>query len=267
MENLNNPAGRLLVLLRAGRDKKKHNLPAVDVWSDLLNVPVDDKTRLLREIGRVFQIPALIRSRIEQIPTVDPIVYLKWLPKLEQAFIVSTLAGPWRGCIDYVDDVAIYGIEVCDELLSRHSREKTLPRDQLDNLLRDTESLVHEVADCSIDEDLRQYILKHLEIVDRAIRDYILHGAQPLQEAVEAAVGSLVLNQETYKRTSETEVGGKFWKVMGRALMLVGITAATIQIGKDVVKLLPEPDAEVEATSPNSAEVIDAEFSPKETSK
>ncbi len=157
------------------------------VWSELLLVPPDNRSALLFCLAEVLTLPAEIRKRVESDSSIGHEVYLKWLPSVEAALSILHLDQQWAQCIDKFDASVIYGIEVVDELLSRTQAEQTLDTDQLKQIHDEVSSLLKEVyAAADLDPAIRNFIIHHLEAVERAILNYRLRGAAPLRREVEA---------------------------------------------------------------------------------
>lgn len=240
MGKLNNPAERLLRLLKAAKKKPRNNKIG-NTWMELLEVPDNDRSLLLRRLGQVFELPATIKAQIELLEDIDHSTYLKWSPAVEKAFSVMNLDASVDNFTNCYDNMALYGLEVCSEILSRLRPEEVLDEDQLKKLHEDIQGLMEEVLESDIDENLKRYMFEHLQTVALAIQEYRIRGSRPLQKAVEATLGSLAMNPEMYEKTSKTKEGGKFLKIMARVPVLLKLADRFTQIAERVIKLLPGP--------------------------
>lgn len=253
MADYDDPAQRLLALLQEAR-KFDDNPSAYEAWCRLFRIRPDDEAGFYHHLGRVYALPLLIRKKIEHIRDIRSEAYLYWIPMLSEALRGCRLEGNWNDFLKRISDAVLAGLEICSDTLRRNCPERTLSNDQLEVLLRDVRGLVDEVVASDIAETLKQYMLKHLDMVERAIQDHRLHGTEPLENAVAAVVGSVFLREGIQQEIANTDVGNRFWTLMGRVLMIVGITAGTAQITRDVLNLLPgeEEAAEVEPQGANS---------------
>src|ERR1039457_3859042 len=112
MTKLNNPAARLYALLQTakqGGDKYRQK-PSTESWSMLLNAPADNQALMLKRLGGVMELPAVIKGRIENLADADHSLYMRWLPKVEEAFRANHLAGGFHTFIDKIDDATLLGI-------------------------------------------------------------------------------------------------------------------------------------------------------------
>lgn len=124
MESLNNPASRLLSIIKDGQ-QKSNTIISIDIWSEILSVPKENRALLLRRIGYVMALPLQIREKIYNIDNIDPKTYLKWLPRVENSFNMLNFQVPWKTFINNFDGTVMYGMEVCADLLSRRNPDKT----------------------------------------------------------------------------------------------------------------------------------------------
>lgn len=238
MDAMNNPAGRLLAIINAGKSKPKKTR-AADIWAELLDVPSNDKTLLLERVGGVLSLPSKIRTQITQIEDVNEDVYLKWLPTVERSFSSLNFDAPWQQFITVIDEAAIYGMEVCSERLSTMSPEKAIDMNSMDALKSQIDELLSSLDDHEIELNIKRFIYEHLTKIKFAIEEYKINGTVPLEDEFHSVLGSLITDPNIYTESKDTQIGKRFWGVMGKLALLITITVGAIQIGKDTIDLLP----------------------------
>ena len=241
MEVSNNPAGRLHALLREGQTKPKDK-PASEIWSEILEVQNDDTGLLLRRVGHVLTLPSSVKEAMSYTDGLDPSIYLRWLPAVETSFGILNFQMAWKQFIDRFDGEIMYGIEICSDILSRERPEKTADDTLLVSLLDKVNELLAELDNTELDPNVWFYIYDHLIKIKEAIEEYKFRGIKPLEAVFEQAIGGVVLSPELYKNSQKSTTGKRFWEVMGRLAIVVTIAAGSIQIGKDIVAILPSPD-------------------------
>ncbi len=248
-------------MLRAGQQLPKDK-PASESWAQLLDVPKEDTGLLLRRIGHVMTLPAAIKVAMSNIEDLDHRVYLKWLPRVVASFGVLNFQMQWKQFIDRFYGEVMYGMEICSDRLSREIPEKTADEKLISNLLEKVNEMLSEVEKSGHEGSTWVFIRDHLIQIKEAIEEYKIRGIKPLEAAFENTVGAVVLKPEIYKESQKTEMGKRFWQIMGYLTLVVTITVGTIQIGKDVVSILPPPDTnKSDLDEPNSGE---AEEEPQE---
>ena len=246
MANPNNPAGRFYNLLIQGKKPSFGKMKVREVWGQLLGVADKDSSILLRRIGKVMALPSLIEKQIKQEEDIDHSVYLKWLPKVANAFRRLNLEAPWTNFINPIDDAALYGLEICSEQLSRKQPELIIKKDEIEKIKGEVDELLHEIKSSNIDKDLKEYLTTHIEDIKNAIEEYEFEGIAPIRKAFESTVGSIYIKPEIYQKIKNTKHNKKFWTIIARVALILSIAVGTIQIGKDTIALLPGPETNVE---------------------
>jgi len=241
MEKLNNPAARFHSLLKKGQSQKKDEQCA-KVWGNILDVPSGDTSLLLRRMGHVMELPSLIALEIRELPNVNHDIHLKWLPRVNASIGIMNFQNPWKTFIDRFDAEILYGIEICADALSRSRPEKIISESLLKELSDKVAKLQEELSNEDIPISVANFIMERLEEIRLALEEYPYRGSAPLERALENTVGKVVICPTIYKECQSSNYGKKFWELMGYLAISVTITTGAIQIGKDVVSLLPSPE-------------------------
>ena len=69
----------------------------------------------------------------------------------------------------------------------------------------------------------------------------------------------MVLSPEIYQESQRTQKGKRFWEIMGKLAIILTITVSSVQIGKDIVSILPPPETEDKANEKNITGQSDSE--------
>ena len=242
MTKLNNPAARLHALLhKAKQNTELRNKPSTESWSMLLNVPTDNQALMLKRLGGVMELPSVIKGRIENLAEVNHDLYMRWLPKVEEAFRANHLAGGFHGFIDKIDDTTLLGIEHCAAILSQRDPDPEIKAEELESLRQQVDDLIKEMTDAEIDPDLRKFILKHLFAIRNAIDEYQVFGSKPLVTAFGQAVASTVTEPQESVKASLSPHGNKFWKCVTRLGNLLTVGDQGMKLTEGILKLLQPP--------------------------
>ncbi len=263
MEISNNPAGRLHSLLSEGKGKQMDK-PASEIWAEILEAPKEDTGLLLRRVGHVLSLPSSVKEAMSYIDDLDHNIYLRWLPRVEASFSILNFQMAWKQFIERFDGEIMYGIEICSDRLSRERPEKIADESNLNNLLEKVTDLLSDLDNVELDTNVWFYIYDHLMKIKEAIEEYKIRGIKPLEAVFEQTIGGLVLTPDIYNKSKDTPSGKRFWEVMGYLAIVVTITASSIQIGKDIVSLLPQLENTETTTDQNeiksNAEDVDGEI-------
>jgi len=244
MTTTNNPAGRLHALLSKGQSMP--NAPASESWAELLGVENGNHSLLLRRVGQVMSLPSTTKEAILGLGDHNPEIYLKWLPVAEQTFGLLNFQMQWKQFIERFTPETMYGIEVCSDILSKNRPEKIADDKLLSDLLGKIDELLSELEGAELKTDVWLFIYDHLLSIKEAIEEYPIQGIKPLEAGFEKTVGCVVLSPGIYYEAQQSPVESnyweKFWTITGRLALVVTVAVGSIQIGKDVVPLLPSPE-------------------------
>lgn len=251
MEELDNPAARFYSLIKEGQKKGKDE-QCVKIWREMLSVPEEDNALLLRRIGFVWELPSLIEEEIKELSHINHDVYLKWLPRVNSSIRIMNFQNPWKTFIDRFDSEILYGLEICADALHRSRPQKSLSEATLKDLVDKVNSLLESIPSGEFPGSVERFIVTRLEEILFAISEYPYRGVAPLEYLIENSVGKVVASPELYQESRDSHFGKKFWEFMGYLAVTVTITTGAIQIGKEVVSLLPE----IEGPAKMEAEIV-----------
>ena len=231
MAELDNPAGRLLHLLRLLRRKASRggSMPLGHALSDVLGADREDGAETLRRLAAMMDLPAQIRGDVARLPF-DASSHVRKLRVIERALLkidVETSAKVW---VAQLDPTAMHELELCSSLLSQHLSNGIADQSSLDKL-RDR---IHDVIDeckesINVPAEIRVILLAHLHEMLRAIDLYPVVGLDALESAVERGIGALVIRPEL--RDVESSLLSKFRRVLADAANVVTIATGVVVLG------------------------------------
>lgn len=241
MSEPNNPAGRLYALLDAAKvpPRQGDSTAVRHRWADVLEVDRDDLPTLLARLSPVIALPSQVREAISSIPDLDHQRYLRYLPKVEQAFSNLNLGTAWQHFAAPIDTATMHGLELCDERLSALRSEPTLAEDERAELHQQVRNLFDDVAANEGKPDLREFLLRHLSAMDQALSEYRISGTPPVENAVRSATGELVLRKIRGEDLPHSSRSDRFWKIFTRVALVLNLLQAGIALPQTIVDALP----------------------------
>ncbi len=256
MAKRNNPAARLQAILVKGRDGKNMNKAIHLVWSELLGVEQQNRHVLLFRLGKVYQLPSQVRNAITRVDGLDHGLYLDWMPKVEKAFSVNNFDAPWQHFVNPIDDHVIHSLGICSEVLSRMRAETTVPEDELQKTRNLVAQLIDEIIKTpTINHMLSRFMLDRLMAILEAIDCYALTGAEPINEAVQAALGAVFLDRDRFREIGPCPQSNKFWALVGGLVLLLGLVNGSIELAERCSALaLPAPLVQSDKPSAGSGQ-------------
>lgn len=244
----NNPAGRLLELLKAGdKIRNPQNMTIKDAWFRILDVG-NDYAEFYRRLAQVHALPGAIDDAVRALPNfpIDVDLFLAPLEHVEAALTYG-LSAPWPQFTQKASS-SRQALELIADALEKSGQEATISDEQLDELLQKVRDLSDEVAASNIDPDLRLFLSKMAQAMQQAIEDARICGAEALQEVVERGFGAIILRTQTKGAPAEGEPGRGVWdKVVGvltTILLVVNTATGVAQLGHMAGILAPPPNVE-----------------------
>jgi len=254
--NLNNPAKRLLLILKAGKSPKINaGADCLQVWKKLLNVDGNNDAQTLTRLGKTIALVGEIEDELKQIEDVESESLLAWVPLLKNAFASQNLTGPWSGFISKVDDHTINYLSNCSALLDANFKNKYKPIESTDALSNEISHLLKEVLDSGLPDVVKSFMSMKLREIQRALDEYHITGNGPIVKAVESYVGYVVINNQVMSSTKDDSSAQKFWQFMNRLAIVTTLGMATIQLPDEIKEYFPsEKIIEIPANIEESAD-------------
>ena len=138
-----------------------------------------------------------------------------------------------------LSDSLLINIKFCAHELSKRCPEKMVAEAQLTELKESVYALYQDVQKADLDPSLSRYLLDHLYLMIAAIDNYLLTGTRGIEHALDATVGSILTNHSVANQAKESEFGEAFWKVIGKAAVILQLAKTAMELGEGVFKLLP----------------------------
>jgi len=236
---LNNPAARLLNILEEGLEFSD-DMPCRNAWNRLLDVSNGDNAILMGRIGKVMSLSTDIMESLNNIGGVNVERYLHWVEPVEKAFIQNNLNGPWKGFKGQINTHVINYLSMTSDLLSHKCTEPLISDSSLESILNNARSLIDEVRDSDLPEEVKNFMVKQLHKICLAVEEHSISGSESVSSAVESAFGYGVLHGDAVELAKSSPVAKKFWQQMANVALIVSISTGVQQLAPPIMKLLPE---------------------------
>ena len=243
MSTPNNPAGRLhLILQRAQSLAKTASGSSMNVWPQVLLCAGDTPRDLLfARIARVQELPNTVNIQMHKVPDLEAIDdYVCWVADLTDSLRRNNFDESLGNFISAASEANMAWIRQCDRVLQQHFPEPELTKEELKTLRNAAQQLVSEINQSSLDEQLKEYMLYHLDLVDRAIDDYHIVGIESFVRKTESIIGAMVCRSDLTQEATQSQSGERFKQVVGTCFSFAGKYSVVRPLLLDAVKLLGE---------------------------
>lgn len=225
--NYDNPAGRLLELLKKGKTFS-HGSNCREVWKEILDA--ESESEMLSKLGMLMSLANESALKIEEDFPEEVDAVSHWKGQLTNAFLAQNLQGNWQSFIQGIDDHSIRYLTSESKLLQLTSNTKPLKDKDVDRV-RDQLSLIYEeVINSNIEIEVRKYVIRYLRKIMNSIDDYFLTGALPILEAVETTIGHVHVDKKYKSFMLDTDLGKKILDTLGATANVVTVAVGLPQL-------------------------------------
>ena len=202
-----NPARRLHRILSAAAAQTDGNLSTRQLWASVfVDVQPKDTFAIYQRLVALGELSDEVEDAVKTVlPAVSHDRLLTWRTNV-RTVITGPIDATWGKSRGLLDDATLQSIGFCGDRLDEESfNEQVIREVDLRALASQVDELFQEVAEGSLDPELRRVILRSLEEIHRAIAEYQIRGAAGLAEALAHARGEAQyhprMNEEWQKGT------------------------------------------------------------------
>ena len=213
-----NPAGHLLTILERGRDLDV-NTNCKAAWSEILSAETD--AELLSRLGKIMLLPSQTLMLFDSVGKLDETTHEHWTGQVLKAFFAQNLDGVWESFINHIDNHTITNLKMTDQILELQKTIQNPSEDEIERIRADVIDLLDKVRESNLEGEIKRHLMRSLQRIVGAIREYSLFGIVPVIDAVESTIGHAAADSSYAKIiTEELPV---FWEILHRIATLLTI--------------------------------------------
>ena len=233
--NYDNPAARLLAILEKGK-AQPGTAKCRSVWEGLLEVQ-GDEALLMSRVGKVMELTQLAVEAIRDASPETGDSWSHWAIQVNAAFMVQNMHATWDTFIGNIDSHTISYLRISSSLLQARSNTKLIAGSELASVRSTLEALITEVLESSESAEVKRYLLRSIRQIVSAIDEYRLGGALPVLDAIESAVGHVVVDKEYKNFLVNTELGKRVFDTLSATANLVTVAVGLPQLTQAIALL------------------------------
>jgi hypothetical protein len=189
--------------------------------------------------GKFCLLPKHVGKCVRQYPDLEPDMFLIWEGTLLPALGAINFASNFIGFTQSLTDTLLTTIRFCSRELELRMPEMTLNEAELMALRTEIWQLYEEVSRADIPLHLKDYLTTRLLMMIEAIDDYILMGTTKMERGINEIIGSVVTNPPLAMEVQKTDWGAQFWKVVGKAIVIIKLGERSVALMDKIQELLP----------------------------
>ncbi len=249
MERPDNPARRLHKLYTSfekhgGRGTTNNPTTAKDAWAAALDLkPKEELPELLAQFGVIVGLPKEIRERVKRLPEEEATELLgRHIPKFVRVLADYGIHARVR---EYRSIITSHEVEsllhIAQALDRQGAHEATVDAERVEKLRAEVATLLADVLDDdNLPPELRRFVLRHLERIERALRRLQVEGIDGLREALNLLAAEVIVDN-----TRPEEQRGGLWNfvrwtggVGARLLSIVGQATQIVTLASGAPELV-----------------------------
>lgn len=207
-----NPAHQLQLLLSPDTLKHYEKGKIYDAWSQILGIPGDRRSAAMYAIGNIGKLPVATGEFIRTIYPDDHDVYISWVPPVSKVLNQNNLDNGFASVKAQISDDRWGLIRICSQQIRKEYgvvSASIKQQESIKEIYHESLQVIRKIESTDeLDPILRAFSLKHLEILERAIVDFMIFGAARSVGTLETSMGLASLKPkelESMKNNSTTE--------------------------------------------------------------
>lgn len=233
-KNLNSVTRLLRILERTSGHA--NNTPVIEVWAKLLEVAEEHPirravavTQLLQNMHRELEIATVGLSTA----SFSKNLYEKAFSHVENAISPMLLPHTWNNVTNYLTPEVFTALAFCAEILP--DEESEISSEELQAIREKVEELKAALVDTDTPVRLQSLIQHHIELIERALAEYLVVGAKALREAGRTALGEMIEAREAISSCKDSPAVSKLesvWKSVNNAADIALKAEKLTQLGQ-----------------------------------
>lgn len=233
--NYDNPAERLLVILREGKKFPKTE-SCRKVWEHLLGVSADTAL-LTARLAKVMQLPAVIRDALREEFPEQGNTWGHWEAQVCGAFMSQDLQATWDTFTKHIDVHTLTYLQMSSGLLQSRANTKLVANGDLDAFKTTLNEILKELIASEQPVEVKLYLTRALQKIITTIDEYRITGALPMVDAIEATIGHAVRHGEYRSFFTDTALGERLMETLSAMANVVTVAVGVPQLGQAIALL------------------------------
>lgn len=239
--NFDNPAYRLLSILKAGR-KIPVETKCRKAWAELLDID-ENSPELYARLGKIMEIPSQIISELRLAYPEEPDGFDHCYNQLQNAFSGNELNSKWSSFISHIDVHTITYLELNASRLNNKSKTKAADLEFLKNTRKTLNELIESIIASEIEQDVKIPLCRNLRKLIEAIDEYNISGSVTMFDAIEILIGHGYFDPRYKEVLKNTDIGKNIVTLLGTFADMLAITQGIPQISEGVKYLIEKFDS------------------------
>lgn len=229
---LNNPAGRLYHVLQTAQAQTNVQ-SARHGWATVFECDPNDLRTLFLRAAEVMDLGRQTLSSVRHLEDDDPDMVLMYFREVEASLenFAQMSSMQMVQFLSPIKETGWHCLQLSSSLLSRRSPQPLIEPETYHSLVDRTQELIERVIESDdLDVDTKQFLLRHLHEILRALRDQPFFGVGPIEDAVDRLSGAAQRQPLRIVQLANSQVATAFVNVINAIGSALSIAAATVTL-------------------------------------
>lgn len=189
----NNAARRLLNILKLAIANGKPDIMTYCAIAKALDIKDPDTDRHL--FTEFFVLLNDVEHLVKQLKKVSDLdEYIDAVKEIQSLLLSSMFQATWNGTVSNLTDKNLLRLlSACANLIDHEQANPSLSEEQLQKYLQECETLLQEITESDLPDDIKTFLVIRFEEICSAIRHYSIGGPERLRTVIQANIGGILL--------------------------------------------------------------------------
>lgn len=235
-----NSASRLNKILRQ-TDRISANTNVCKGWRELFSIESTDENQEYIDVTNKLR---LLHLEVQHIKkqllkhNVSADVWDATLRKAEASISPRLLHAQWNNVRQYLTEDTFVSLSFCSAILE--DEESSISEIDFQDLRAMLKELNDLLDNSTLPDSLKALIRNHIELINSAISDYPISGANALRDASKRAIGDIVVYKDILTSNQDLEIVKKYshvWSKLGKITDTAIKLDSVLTIGSKMLKI------------------------------
>jgi hypothetical protein len=244
---MENPLYKLHLLLEQAHKEStrshfhaQESLSFKETWSKVLDIDPNDNIAFMNAMSSVFKLLATSKEYIEKDERLNKPRNIDFLNKVGEAFSSLNFDSDMKHFRQYVKEETIMALSLLSDHihLAYNLNESVLTVEEVNDLINEIDNLIDKITNSNLSEQVTLILFKNLSLIRTSLNHYKVSGIKGVEEALEQALGSILLNKKTLLPVVEDENVQGVFGIISKINSVLSVGVAVKELVAPLVDLI-----------------------------
>ncbi|OAB31579.1 hypothetical protein PMSD_18485 [Paenibacillus macquariensis subsp. defensor] len=203
-----NSAARLLNIMQEiiekAKSSKKFPYALKSCLMEIFQLDNGMESELHYKVGEIHYLISVVREDVISLALDDEEEFLKPVNTIAKIFSKYNIDSDATKLLTNDEfNTALIELKFCALAIKNERNESKIDESALDQIYNQVEEIHNFSLGVELPKELKLIIIGNLETIRKAFVDFKIHGIDGLRKAIESSLGSLIINNESIKKSDD----------------------------------------------------------------